>query len=110
MAARVLVDVDGGGIAEYAHFDSDGNLLGLEWEADVESVLEANKRRQTDGAAGYGPSREWRHTASVPPIMLLKWAVEKGVHPSMLNSREGFEDIVLKMVADPDYRFLRTDR
>jgi hypothetical protein len=109
MSDRILVDVDAGGIAEYAHFDSDGNLQALEWEADVESVLEANKRRQADGKRGYGPSREWRHTAAVPPILLLKWAVEKGVHPSFLSSREGFEDIVLKMIADPDYRFLRTD-
>jgi hypothetical protein len=41
--------------------------------------------------------------------MLLKWASEKGVHPGFLNTREGFEEIVLRMTRDPDYRFLRTD-
>jgi hypothetical protein len=72
-------------------------------------VVEANKHRQTNGTNGYGKSREWRHTASVPPILLLKWAQEQGVHPHLVNSREGFEEIVLKMISDPDYRFLRTD-
>jgi len=106
---RQLVDQASDGTAEYAHFDADGNLLGLEWEADVEAIVEANKSRQTDGTRGYGKSREWRHTASIPPIMLLKWAAERGVHPSLMNSRAGFEEIVLKMTRDPDYRFLRTD-
>jgi hypothetical protein len=48
MASRVLVDVAFDGTEEYAHFDGDGSLCGLEWSADVEAVVEANKRRQTD--------------------------------------------------------------
>jgi hypothetical protein len=106
---RVLVDVASDGTEEYAHFDTDGNLLALEWSADVEGIVEANKQRQADGTRGYGESREWRQTASIPAVLLLKWATEKGVHPSVINSREGFEDIVLRMTLDPDYRFLRTD-
>lgn len=106
---RRLVDIDGNGISEFAHFDSDGKLIGIEWEEDVEAILEENKRRQNDGTKGFSKSREWQHTASIPPIFMIKWAIQKGVPPQVMNSREGLDEIALKMTKDPDYRFLRTD-
>jgi hypothetical protein len=48
-----------------------------------------------------------------PAALLLKFATERcGNSPEALrfiNSREGFEEIILKMTRDPDYRWLRTD-
>lgn len=110
---RRLVDIDANGVHEYAHFDPDGKLVGLEWAEDVEPVLEQNKRLQNDGTKGYGKTREWQHTASIPPIMFMKFAMQRcGNSPEalkLINSREGFEEIVMKMIKDPDYRYLRTD-
>lgn len=108
MSEKRLVEVDSNGVAEWAHFDSDGELTALEFTCDVEAIIEENKRRQNDGTKGYGKTREWRLEASIPPIMLLKWAHEKGVTPQLMNSREGLNEIITKMVKDPDYRFLRT--
>ena len=109
MISRMLVDVDGNGVSEYAHFDADGNLEALEYQSDVESVLENNKHIRTAGAGGYGPSREWRHIASIDPVMLLKWAELEGVPPAFLNTKEGFDNIVMKYIHDRDCSGFRTD-
>jgi hypothetical protein len=113
MASGELVDEAFDGTREFAHFDADGNLVALQWQSDVEPVIEANKRAQTNGTRGWSASREWRHVASIPPALLLKFATERcGNSPGALrfiNSREGFEEIILKMTRDPDYRWLRTD-
>jgi hypothetical protein len=110
MSDRLLVDRDSNGVAEFAHFDADGNFVGLEWAEDVERILDANKSAQADGNRGFGATREMQHVASIPPVLMLKWAAEKGVHPKVMNSREGFEEIVLRMIQDPDYRWLRRDK
>ena len=108
-AERRLVDEAFDGTAEFAHFDDDGNLTALEWVCDVEPVIEANKRAQAEGNKGFGASREWQQIAAIPPALLLSWASQKGVPPDFMNSREGFDEIVLRMLRDPDYRWLRTD-
>lgn len=114
MTDRLLVDEAYDGTQEIAHFDSDGNLVGLEWtNPDVEAVIDSNKRAQNDGTKGWGKSREWRQIASIPPALLLSYATKRfGANPQALafvNTREGFDDVVKKMLADPDYRWLRTD-
>lgn len=109
MTDRLLIDTDSNGVSEFAHFDADGNLLGLEFSQDVEPILERNKAIQNAGTRGYGPSREWRHVAGIPPIFMIKWAIQKGVPLHLINSREGLDNIAVKMTRDPDYRFLRTD-
>lgn len=97
------------GIAEYAHFDSDGNLEALQHVCDQTNIIELNKTRQNDGTKGYGPTREWRHIASISPATLIEWAIKRGVTYEFINSKEGFEEIVLKYLKDPDYRNLRVD-
>jgi len=109
MTTRLLVDVDSNGVAEYAHFDTDGNLVGLQFQSDVEDVIENNKRLKNDDHKGYGASRDWRHIASIDPAMLLKWAELEGVSPAFINTREGFDNIVMKYLNDRDYRHFRTD-
>lgn len=109
MSERVFLDQSYDGTAEYLHFDDQGELVARQFVTDVESVLDDNKRAQCQGNGGYGATREMRHIASIPPSMLLKWANERGVTLSFLESREGFREIVLKMIRDPDYRWLRRD-
>lgn len=108
-SSKLLVDIDQDGLQEWAYFNADGELLALEHRDDSEAIVEQNKRLQNDGNKGYGKTREWRHIAAIPPILLLKWANEKGVTAQFIQSREGFNDIVMKMIRDPDYRFLRID-
>ena len=109
----VLVDEAFDGTRELAHFDSDGNLQALQWVNDVEPVIEANKRAQSAGNKGFGPTREWQHVAAIPPALMLAWAAERLGHSpqalAFINSREGFEEIALRMIRDPDYRWLRRD-
>lgn len=106
---RELVDLSPDGTAEYAHFDCDGNLEGLEWTDDATSIIENNKVLSNDGSRGYGETREWRHIASVPRSLVRKWEVEMGVPIDFLLSKEGFKDL-LKKIKDPDYSLLRVDK
>lgn len=104
---RLLVEVDSNGVAEYAHFNPDGDLVGWEWEDDCEPVMEANKQRQNDGSRGYSKSREWRHVASIPPGIVRAWEMELGVAAGFLETREGLP-ILLRKVKDPDFKNFRT--
>ena len=46
---RELVDIALDGTAEYAHFNSDGDLEGLEWTDDSTDIIENNKVLSNDG-------------------------------------------------------------
>lgn len=109
MSDRVLVDIDHTGVAEYAHFNSDGELEALEWVDDVEAVLDDNKRLQTDGTGGYGKTREWKHEARIPFSVIRKWEVEMGVPINFLQTKEGMPHLI-KKYKDRDYCFFRTDK
>lgn len=106
---RELVDISLDGVAEYAHFDYDGNLEGLEYTDDTTEVIENNKILSNDGSRGYGETREWRHIASIPRSLLLQWEKEMGVPRDFLLTKEGFQPL-LKKLKDPDFSLLRVDR
>lgn len=108
--SRVLIDTALDGTSEYAHFTPDGDLIGLQHVADHTALMEQNKLKKSDGTGGWSKSREWRHVASIDPAMLIAWANEKGVTYDFINSKEGFDEIVMKYLADPDYRGLRVDK
>ena len=107
--SRKFIDMDANGIATYGHFDSDGNIEALEYIDDVESILESNLASRNDGTNGYSQSREWKKEASIPIALLSKWEVERGMPQGFLMTREGF-DVLLKIIKDPDYGKLRTDK
>lgn len=110
MSSKLLVEHnDWDGISEYAHFDHEGNLVGIQHVADHTALVERNKALKNEGNKGYGPSREWKHVASISPAILIDWALKRGVTYEMICSKEGFEEIVLKFLADSDYRDLRVD-
>lgn len=106
---RELVDITPDGVSEFAHFDSDGNLEGLEWTDDTAEVIENNKILSNDGTRGYGETREWRHMASIPRSLVRQWEVELKVPIDFLLTKEGFP-ILLKKLKDPDYSLLRVDK
>ena len=97
------------GVAEYGHFDADGNLEALEWVDDVNAVLDANLAKRNDGSGGYGETREWQHLASIPASLVRKWEIEIGVPDGFLMTKEGFK-ILLAKIKDRDYCGLRTDK
>lgn len=103
---RLLVETDTNGVSEYAHFDDDGELIGVERTDDVESVLEENKRKTNEGNRGFGKSREWKFDGSIPPVVLLKWATDSGVPPHKAMSNEFFKHCIKKYRRDPDYQYI----
>jgi hypothetical protein len=109
VSSRMFIEETWDGVREYVLFDHDGNPIGLQHVTDHTPIVEYNKARQNDGSRGYGPTREWRHIARVNPAHLIQWAIERGVTYEFINSKEGFEEIVLKYLKDPDYRNLRVD-
>ena len=109
MSVRELVDIGPGGIAEVAHFDSDGDLEALQWTADVEPVIEANKGQQNDGTRGFGKSREWQKIASIPLAVLMEYAAKHGVPLQHALGGRAQSELIARMLKDSDYRYLRTD-
>ncbi|TAK98946.1 MAG: hypothetical protein EPO08_17740 [Rhodospirillaceae bacterium] len=103
------MDLGAGGIAEIAHFDSDGDLEALQWTADVEPVIEANKAAQCDGNRGFGESREWRKVASIPLAVLMEYAAQHGIPLQHALGGRAQTEIIERMLGDADYRYLRTD-
>lgn len=99
---RQLLDQHSGW-REYLRYDETEDTFAIEFEADVEPVLEANKRRQNDGTNGYGESREWRQVASIPPIVVEIWKRRYGVDPLA----RGNEHLLRRLLNDPENRFLR---
>lgn len=88
---------------EAFHYDEDTQRFAVETRQDVEPILDANKRAQADGD-GYTPSREMRHIARIPNVVIEKWINELGVN--VFNKDHA--PAVRRLLNDPDWRFLRT--
>ncbi len=73
---------------------------------DIEPYLEHNKQLRTMEQKG-----EWRHTSSIPNIILMKWLneeIDRGNKGLRLYTKE-FDEIIRRKLQDPDYAYLRTD-
>lgn len=109
MSKRFLVDEAFDGTQEIAHFDNDGYLTGIEYRTDVESVVEANKVAQNDGSRGWGKTRELRQIASIPVSVLMTYCQKNSIPlQHALGGREQ-DEVIKRILKDPDYRYLRTD-
>ena len=71
----------------------DHRIVASAWQ-DVEPVLDRNKALQND------PQRrgDLRHIGTIPNIILVKWMNEE------------FGKFIKRKLADPDWRWLRTDK
>jgi hypothetical protein len=91
------------GFTEYLD-TNDGENFTLVRSADVEPVIDANKRAQADNPMGWSPSKEWRHVASIPAIIQMQWIEQYGADPLA----KGNEDLLRRVLSDPEWRYLRT--
>ena len=75
---------------------------------DVEGVLEHNKKlRSITQRSDWG-----RHVASIPPVICVKWLneeYERGNNQIRFLSKE-WDELVLKKLNDPEWKYLRTDK
>jgi len=81
------------------HFDDGEDKLIIENVQDVEDVLEANKREQTEDHRGYTPSRNMRKVASIPNVVAYD-LMKKGIWNDPVAMK--------KWLNDPDNRYFRT--
>lgn len=83
-----------------------GNVDGLAFLAsqDVEPFLDHNKATATMGHNGWTKSRDLKHVASVPLIIVEKWKNELGVDVFNPNHAAA----VARLLNDPDWAYLRT--
>lgn len=91
------------GLVERLHYDEAEDRAALELVADITEVIERNKALMNDGD-GYSPSREWRRVASFPPIVVEIFRKTWGADPF----RRGNEDLLRRLLNDPDLRHFRT--
>jgi hypothetical protein len=85
------------------HLDRSENTFTFQRVQDVESILENNKRLQSEQQKS-----DWgRHIASIPNVFLEKWINEDGVNYLALPKDE-FARLIKRKLRDPDYAWLRT--
>ncbi len=104
MATERFVTARHDGFTEYLQFDNDDETGHIVRVADVEPVIEANKRAQSDNPAGYGVTREWQHVARVPVMVQFEWIKRYGADPLA----PGNEALLTRVLNDPEWRYLRT--
>lgn len=91
------------GQTEFFHFDESTGDFAIETRQDVEPILDENKRRQNAGD-GFTPSRDMRHVATIPNVVLQLWKDQYGLD---FMNRDHWKDIRAKL-NDSDWRWLRT--
>ncbi len=90
------------------HLTLDGSTLIAERWQDVEPILERNKQLQTMTQK----SDMMRHIASIPCVILERWfneEYERGNTTLKMFGKE-MDAIVKRKLADPDWKWLRTDK
>lgn len=101
---RRIID-QANGMVEYLDFDEAAGTVAHGIGGDVEEFIEANRRDAAE-SDGYGKTRELRHIASIPDLILLKMIERYGADPTA----KGNEDLLDRVLADPEWRYLRVDQ
>ena len=83
---------------------ADHRIVASTWQ-DVEPILDRNKALQNE------PQRrgDLRHIGTIPNVILVKWMNEEGANVLKMSSDE-FGKFIKRKLADPDWRWLRTDK
>jgi len=88
--------------------DRGERLIVAQTMQDVEPILERNKvLRSMPQKSDWG-----RHVATIPNVILVKWLNDehaRGRTDLRLFTRE-FDELVKRKLADPEWKYLRTDR
>ena len=85
------------------HRDPGERCIHFERVQDVEPILARNKMLRAEKQRG-----DFRHIASIPNVILERWMNEEGVNYLALPGDE-FARLIRKKLADPEWRWLRTD-
>lgn len=91
------------GFSEWLHTD-DGDHYRIVRTQDVGAVLDANRAQATANPSGMGASREWQHVARIPVMVQFEWITRYGADPL----KRGNEDLLHRLLNDPEWRYLRT--
>lgn len=108
MTSRHFVDFDVDGSKRFAHFDDEtGDLLAIEREEDVESVLNWAKGRYNEGLAD---SRcEFRQVGSYPWNTIVIFAKKHGLDPKRVMKEIGpNKQLTELLISDPDLSKFQT--
>src|SRR4051794_4718059 len=88
--------------------DRGERLIVAQTMQDVEPILERNKvLRSMPQKSDWG-----RHVATIPNVILVKWLNDehaRGRTDLRLFTRD-FDELVKRKLADPQWKYLRTDR
>lgn len=102
---RLLDDGSESGIKQYHIYNPLTDETTITYEADVEPILESNKRLYNDGTDGYKTkAREWKHVANIPHVIAMKWLAEEGID---INNRNHWPAVIRKLNSS-DWLYLRT--
>lgn len=91
------------GMDEVFHFDQSNGDFAVETSQDVEPILDRNKRLRND-TDGYTPSRDMKHIATIPNVVIELWLNRYGVNVF----RKDHDSAVRRLLNDPEWRNLRT--
>ena len=91
------------GLTERFHFDQMENRWGIETISDVQPILDLNKAQANNGD-GFTPSRDMKHIARIPLVIVEKWKNELGV--DLFN--KDHEGKIRQLLNDPDWLYLHT--
>lgn len=104
MADKFILDQHDG-TTESVIFDSSSDRVDIVKSADITDVLEINEQLRNQGNNGYGPTGEFKQVASIPAIMVDKWAKGLGMTTDQLLSPE-YEDLFNRLLNCHDnYKF-----
>ena len=92
------------GAVEHFKYDPDGDRCVIRRTADVEPVIEANKR--LNDSDGWNRDRSMRLAARIPSEVQLLWLQQYGVRAWDKNHKPA----VRRLLNDPEWRYLRVGR
>ncbi len=76
-------------------------------EMDAAPILDLNAHKRSMGREYYAADKDFWRVASVPNIMLIKWATDMGVPVDKVYSDE-FAEIITRKLNDSEFRNLKT--
>lgn len=92
------------GVATWFVGDDDPETFHTIITQDVEPFIERNKALQNTGREYWKAGGDFRHEATIPVGVQMKWLTEKGVDVYNPDHQKA----VIKLLNDPEWRYLKT--
>lgn len=92
------------GMRVYFDYDESNDTTVLQYEQDVEPLLEMNKAlANDDGYWKQGVKDEFAHYAQIPNAVIMQWLIEDGID---VYKEEDWPAVARKL-NDPEFRYLK---